>query len=88
MAAKSGQKGQFQKGNAGKPKGAINHLTRTVKESVLKVFNDLQEDEKHNLEAFAKKFPRDFYNIAAKLIPTEVSATVTNLPEIIIPGNE
>ena len=88
MAAKSGQKGQFAKGNPGKPKGAVSHLTRTVKEVVLKTFNDLQDDEKNNLLAFAQKFPRDFYNIAAKLIPTELSATVTNLPNLIEPGED
>lgn len=63
----------FKKGNPGKPKGAQNKLTRTVKETVLKVFNDLQDDPKANLLEFAKKNPRDFYQIAAKLIPTEVT---------------
>lgn len=66
----------FKPGNKGKPKGAKNKLTKTVKQSVLDVFNKLQDDPKANLEAFAKKYPRDFYNIAAKLIPTEVDATV------------
>lgn len=64
----------FEKGNPGKPKGATNHLTRTVKETVLAVFNELQGDEKNNLKAFAEKHPRDFYQIAAKLIPTEINA--------------
>lgn len=66
----------FQKGNPGKPKGADMHLTRkmrTVKETVLNVFNELQEDAEHNLKAFAKENPRDFYQIAAKLIPTELT---------------
>ena len=69
----------FKPGNPGKPKGATNHLTRTVKEAVLEAFNNLQEDEHHNLDAFAKKYPRDFYNIAAKLIPTEIQAKVANV---------
>lgn len=63
---------RFQEGNTGRPKGATGKLTRTVKETVLSVFNTLQEDPKHNLEAFAKKYPKDFYNISAKLIPTEM----------------
>lgn len=67
---------QFKGGNPGKPKGAVSHLTRTVKETVLAVFNELQADPAHDLKAFAKKNPRDFYAIAAKLIPTEVKATV------------
>lgn len=66
----------FEKGNPGKQKGTQNRLTTTVKEKVLSVFNDLQSDEKANLEAFAKKYPRDFYQIAAKLIPTEITGTL------------
>lgn len=67
---------QFKEGNPGKPKGAVSHLTKTVKETVLEVFNQLQADPVHDLASFARKNPRDFYAIAAKLIPTEVKATV------------
>lgn len=66
----------FQKGNPGRQKGAKNRLTANVKETVLAVFNQLQGDEKHNLRAFAEKHPRDFYAIAAKLIPTEIKGDV------------
>lgn len=66
----------FEKGNPGKPKGAVNAITRTVKETVLAVFNEIQEDPKVKLSQFAKDYPREFYQIAAKLIPTEVQATV------------
>lgn len=66
----------FKKGNPGKPKGTVNHLTKTVKETVLAVFQELQGDPKNNLKAFAEKYPRDFYNIAAKLIPQDLKATV------------
>ena len=72
---------QFKKGTApGRPAGVKNKLTRTVKETVLEVFNELQSDPKHSLEAFARKYPRDYYQIAAKLIPTEVKAEV-RVPE-------
>lgn len=64
---------QYKPGEGGRPKGVQNKITRTVKETVLAVFNDLQKDPKHNLTAFAEKYPRDFYQIAAKLIPTEVT---------------
>lgn len=67
---------QFKPGTGGRPKGVKNKITRTVKETVLSVFNELQGDHKANLLSFAKKYPRDFYQIAAKLIPTEVQATV------------
>jgi hypothetical protein len=67
----------FTKGNGGgRPKGVQNKLTKTVKETVLSVFNDIQTDPKVNLKAFAKKHPRDFYQIAAKLIPTEIKGDV------------
>ena len=70
------RQGQFKKGNAGKPKGAINKLNRTVKETVLAVFNDMQQDPKANLLAWGTDNPTEFYKIAAKLIPTEVNANV------------
>ena len=67
----------FVKGEAkGRPKGAVNHLTKTVRETVLAVFNDLQLDPKHDLKAFAKESPRDFYQIAARLIPTEITGSL------------
>ena len=78
---------EFQQGHekkGGRKKGSVNKVTKTVKETVLAVFNTLQEDPKHSLEAFAKKYPRDFYPIAAKLIPTEVTATVEHLPKPVI----
>jgi len=65
---------------AGRPHGAISPYTATVKETVLRVFNELQSDPKHNLIAFARKYPKDFHIIAAKLIPTEVKAEV-RVPE-------
>ena len=74
------KEGHEKKG--GRAKGTPNKLTTTVKESVLNAFNQLQTDPKQNLAAFAKKYPRDFYNIAAKLIPTEMVGEVTN--EILI----
>jgi hypothetical protein len=70
------RKGQFTIGNDGRPKGATNKLTKTVKETVLAVFNEIQHDPKVKLSAFAKQYPRDFYQIAAKLIPTEVQGTI------------
>ena len=51
-------------------------LNRTVKETVLKVFNDLQDDPDVKLESWAKAEPTEFYKIAAKLIPTEVAGNI------------
>ena len=70
---------KFQKGNkkkGGRQPGSQNKLTRTVKEVVLNAFNDIQSDPKVNIIAFAKSNPKDFYNIAAKLIPTELAAKI------------
>ncbi len=67
--------GQIVKGD-GRPAGAVNKLTKTVKEAVLDAFNELQQDPNQNLAAFAKKYPRDFYAIAAKLIPTDMRASI------------
>lgn len=66
----------FQKGNKGKPIGATNKITRTIKEAVFDTFNELQEDPHAKLLAWGKKNPTKFYELAAKLIPTEVTAKV------------
>lgn len=56
----------------GRPPGTPNVLTRTVKEAVLDAFNELQRDEKANLVSWGKKNPGLFYQVAARLIPTEI----------------
>lgn len=69
----------FEKGHkkiGGKVKGTPNALTKTVKETVMAAFTDLQNDPKANLVAWGKANPTPFYQIAAKLIPTEISAAV------------
>ena len=68
-----GKKG-FNKGNkaGGRPKGSQNKLTTTIKENVIDVFNQLQEHPTANLYSFAVKNTKEFYLIAAKIIPTEI----------------
>lgn len=77
----------FKKGNPGKPMGAKNHITKTVKETVLTVFNDLQSDPKVNLKKFAQTYPRDFYQIASRLIPTEINAKINKVTLEIVRSN-
>lgn len=71
--------GQFRAGNPGRQPGQINKLTRTVKETVLAVFNDLQDDPKVSLAEWAKTEPTEFYKIAAKLIPTDITGTLKQI---------
>ena len=70
----------------GRPKGAEGKLTRTIRETVLETFNELQKDKKTDLRAFAKRYPRDFMIMASRLIPTEVNATLAGKLEIITPS--
>ncbi len=69
---------QFEKGNSGKPKGAKNKLTKSVKEAFEIAFNELQGDKEANLANWAKENTTEFYKLAAKLIPTSLSGEVTN----------
>jgi hypothetical protein len=68
---------QFEKGNKGKPKGATNKLTKSVKEAFEIAFNELQGDSEANLANWAKENTTEFYKLAAKLIPTSVNADLT-----------
>jgi hypothetical protein len=70
------EKGKPRPENAGRKEGSVNKLTKTVKERVLEVFNELQEDSEANLLSWAKTEPTEFYKIAAKLIPADINAKV------------
>lgn len=73
-----------QSGNPnGRPAGSQNKLTKTVRETVLNVFNELQEDAQHNLKSFAKENPKEFYQIASKLIPNEITGTVKTVINVL-----
>lgn len=63
----------------GRIKGTLNKSTLlmiSVKDTVLKAFNEMQDDPEVNIVEWGKKNPKDFYNIASKLIPTEVTSNV------------
>lgn len=79
---KSGKIGAGKPG-PGRPKGLQNKFTRTVKEAVQAAFNELQCDKKHNLIAWGKANPTDFYRIAAKLIPAAVEAKVSGSVTVV-----
>ena len=66
----------FQPGNKAAKNRGPNKITReikTVKATVLEAFHELQKHPKANLVAWGEKNPSQFYQVAAKLIPTEVT---------------
>jgi hypothetical protein len=69
---------KFEKGNKGKPKGAKNKITKSVKEVVFDAFNLMQGDPKVNIFSWGQSNPTEFYKIAAKLIPNEVKSDITS----------
>jgi hypothetical protein len=68
----------FKKGESkGKPKGALNKATKTVKDAFTEAFGKLQLKKGVNLADWGKENPTEFYKLCTKLIPQAVDATVT-----------
>lgn len=71
------------RGNAGKgrPKGSPNKATAVIKDAITSVYASLQEGHPephgHFLE-WAKGSPTEFYKLASKLIPLQLSADEEN----------
>lgn len=63
----------------GREVGTKNKVTKTVKGTFLETFIALQEEEPYSLKEFAKNNLKDFYQMATKLIPTEIQANVINV---------
>lgn len=61
----------FKKGNKGRPKGAENKVTKAFKEAVLTAFHDCGGVPA--LTVWANENRTEFYKIAARLIPHEVT---------------
>ena len=61
----------------GRPKGTPNKITRTIREAFEHAFKILQDDNKAKLEVWGQANPSLFYQLAARLIPTEINANVT-----------
>ena len=68
----------------GRVAGTPNKFTQTVKEVFSNVFNELQNDSKVNLRAWAKANPTDFYRLSIKLMPLEVATSVDKPPQLVI----
>lgn len=59
--------------NSGRRHGSKN-VMGSVRESFEKVFNALQDDDEASLESWAKHNPGEFYKLASKLLPMQVTA--------------
>jgi len=68
----------------GRVAGTPNKFTQTVKEVFSNVFNELQNDSKVNLKAWAKANPGDFYRLSIKLMPLEVDTSINKPPQLVI----
>jgi hypothetical protein len=70
------------KKTGGRKKGTPNKLSATVKENVIAVFDEL--GGKEHMKRWAAENPNQFYNIYAKLLPTEIEADVEHGGSIAI----
>jgi hypothetical protein len=70
------------KKTGGREKGSLNVTSRSMKETVISTLEWLQTQPRSNMRDWAKDNPTPFYQIAAKLIPTEVNATVKETIEV------
>lgn len=60
---------------AGRPKGVPNKMSTTVKENVLAVFEQLGGVQ--HMAEWAVENPNQFYNLYAKLLPTDTNVSHT-----------
>jgi hypothetical protein len=67
---------------SGRKKGVPNRLTSSFREAVLTVFRDIGGTE--HLEQWALAHPTEFYKIAARLIPNEITGQVGVAPSLVI----
>lgn len=70
-----------KRNGAGRKPGVPNKITLSVKEAVLETFQNLG-GVKH-MTKWAKDNPSDFYRIAAKLIPQQIEADVTQTHKVV-----
>lgn len=83
--AKNRVNGRFVKGGGGggrKPRGAVNKITRDLKDGVLEAAISLGEDGKGNgglvgyLKMLARKYPKQFSSLLARLMPLQVNGNL------------
>lgn len=64
------------KKTGGRGPGSLNKTTSTVKQVLLSVFNEMQEEPKNSLKTWAVDNQTEFYKLAGKLIPTEIKGDI------------
>ena len=70
------------KKTGGRKKGSLNRITKSFKDAVRTVYEDIGGHEA--FAAWARENPTEFYRIAARLIPTEIAAKDGTSVQIII----
>jgi hypothetical protein len=70
------KKGQVQKAGPGRPKGVANKANRMFMEALSDAVEAMQNSKDHNLFAWGKKHPTEFWKIASKLLPTSIQADI------------
>ena len=68
---------------SGRKAGSKNKIGKSVKETFEKAFHLLQQNDRVKLAKWGEENPTDFYKLAAKLIPTEVNASIEGRIETI-----
>lgn len=68
--SKIGKVGKRKK-TGGRKKGTPNKISLTVKQAVIETFSNLGGIE--HMTAWARKQPTEFYRLAGRLIPTEIT---------------
>ena len=82
MADKYGNK------TGGRKKGSINIHTTAFKDLIMNAYMSLENDPKYGIVKWAKENQTDFYKIASKLIPVQVTANVNEVKQIIFTPHE
>jgi hypothetical protein len=74
----------YGKKTGGRTKGTPNKLSSTVKANVVAVFDDLNGEDLRHMKEWARENPTQYYNLYAKLLPTEIEAEVEHGGSIAI----
>ena len=66
----------FKEGNPGRPKGAVNSLTKTFNELLRLTIEEMDGDPQTAFHTWAIQNQTEFWKIASKLIPVKIDAVI------------